>query len=45
MSNGKKTRIVYRSAITGRFVTKAYAQRNPKTTVGETIQVGRRKKK
>lgn len=26
----------YRNAGTGEFVTKAYAQRHPKTTVGET---------
>ncbi|MCP3056601.1 hypothetical protein [Aurantimonas marianensis] len=26
----------HRSAGTGKFVTKAYANRNPKTTVGET---------
>lgn len=44
MSNGKKKRTVHRSAITGRFVTKAYTQRNPNTPVTETIQVGRRKK-
>ena len=26
----------YRSAVSGRFVTKAYANKNPRTTVGET---------
>lgn len=28
--------IRYRSAITGRFVTKAHAKRNPKTTVKDS---------
>lgn len=29
----RKTRIAYRSAITGRFVTAAYARRYPRRTV------------
>lgn len=28
---------VYKSSITGRFVTEAYAKRHPKTTFKETI--------
>lgn len=28
---------VYRSAVTGKFVTKDYADQNPETTVAETI--------
>lgn len=28
---------VYRSAITGRFVSKAYAKANPKTTIRQTV--------
>ena len=31
-----KTSINYRSADTGRYVTKQYAQKHPKTTVKET---------
>jgi hypothetical protein len=31
-----KTPKVYRDATTGRFVTKKYAKKNPKTTVKET---------
>jgi hypothetical protein len=32
---GNKIRRLYRSAITGRFVSKAYALLNPKTTTEE----------
>lgn len=32
----KKRAKTYRSARTGRFVTRAYAQRHPTTTVAET---------
>ena len=38
-SKGSKSsagRIRYRSAITGRFVSKAHAKRNPKTTVKDS---------
>lgn len=28
----------FRSAITGRFVSRKYAERNPKTTVEETVE-------
>ena len=41
----KSVRKVYRSAITGRFVTERYALRNPKTTVTETVKVPRERKK
>lgn len=34
-----KTRIVYRSAITGRFVSRAYAEAHPETTVRVTIKI------
>lgn len=30
----------YRSAATGRFVTRAYAEANPDTTVSETVERG-----
>lgn len=30
----------YRSAITGRYVTKDYAQENPETTVREEVKCG-----
>ncbi len=39
------TRKVNRSAISGRFVTKATTKRNPKTTVTETVRSGKGKKK
>lgn len=35
-----KPRHVYRSAVTGRFVTAAYAKRYPKRTVRERVEVG-----
>jgi hypothetical protein len=31
-------RVIYRSAITGRIVKKATADRHPKTTVKETVK-------
>lgn len=31
-----KPRVFYRSSITGRFVSKAYAEANPDTTIKET---------
>jgi len=34
----RKPRTVYRSAITGRFVSKAYADADPDTTVAHTIK-------
>jgi len=34
---------VNKSAITGRFVTEAYAKRHPKATFKETIKAGKRK--
>lgn len=34
---------VNKSAITGRFVTEAYAKRHPKTTFKETIKTGKGK--
>jgi hypothetical protein len=33
-----KTVKVYRSAVTGHFVKKGYAQAHPKTTVKETVK-------
>jgi hypothetical protein len=30
----------HRSAVTGKYVTKAYAQKHPKTTVAETPKNG-----
>jgi hypothetical protein len=32
-------KVVYRSSITGRIVTEAYAKANPKTTYKDTIKV------
>lgn len=34
---------VNKSAVTGRFVTEAYAKKHPKTTFKETIRVGKAK--
>lgn len=31
----RQERTIYRDAVTGRFVSKSYAQANPKTTVRE----------
>jgi len=36
-----KTSKAHRSAITGKFVTKAYANKHPKTTVKETVKKGK----
>lgn len=36
-----KTKTSYRSAITGRYVTKTTATRHPKTTVKETNKVSK----
>lgn len=33
----KKERYIYRSAITGKFVSKEYAEKNPETTIREKI--------
>lgn len=35
-----KPRYVYRSAISGHFVTAAYAKRYPKRTVRERVKIG-----
>jgi len=32
-----KPRYIYRSAITGRFVSKAYAEANPETTIRQRV--------
>ena len=32
-----KKRMIYRDSITGRFVTKEYAEENPYTTQGQTV--------
>lgn len=37
MTEGIKRWTVWRSAITGKFVSKAYAQANPDTTVSVTV--------
>lgn len=37
MAKKTKKREIRRSAITGRFITKSEAERNPSTTVTETI--------
>ncbi len=37
------TRKVNRSAISGRFVTKAKTKRSPKTTVTQTVRTGKKK--
>lgn len=39
----QKTKQVGRSAITGRFVTKKHVNRNPKTTVKDTVPVRKKK--
>ena len=45
MASKTKKRKVHRSAVTGRFVTKKNADRNPNTTVTETIPITPRKRK
>jgi len=40
----KTTKKKYRSAITGRYVKKKHADKNPKTTVAETDKKRRKKK-
>jgi hypothetical protein len=40
----KITRINYRRADTGEFTTEKYANKHPKTTVKETVQVPPKKK-
>ena len=42
MPPAKKT--VYKSAGTGKFVKKSYAKAHPKSTFGERVPIGRRKK-
>jgi hypothetical protein len=37
------TRKVNRSAVSGRFVTKATTKRSPKTTVTQTVRTGKKK--
>lgn len=37
------TRKIYRNAEDGKIVTKEYAEKNPKTTVKETIKVNKPK--
>lgn len=34
-----RIKIIYRSAITGQLVSKDYADKNPKTTIRETIKI------
>ncbi len=45
MAQKKETRTIYRDASTGRIVTKEYAEKNPKTTVKETVKVENNKGK
>jgi hypothetical protein len=39
MAKQSKTRTIYRSAITGRIVTKDYAEKNPNTTIKQVIKL------
>lgn len=34
-----KRRFRYRSSVTGRYVTKAFAEKNPRTTVRELVEL------
>jgi hypothetical protein len=34
----QKLVVVYRSAVTGRIVTRAYAEKHPKTTIREAVR-------
>lgn len=34
-----RIKIIYRSAVTGQLVSKDYADKNPKTTVKETLKI------
>lgn len=36
----QRTRYVYRSAKTGNFVTRAYAEAHPKTTLKQRLRIG-----
>ncbi len=45
MAKKKKNRSLYRDAGTGEFVTKKYAEKNPKTTVKETTKTKKKGKK
>ena len=45
MARPKTCRKVARSAVTGRFVKKSYAKRNPSRTVVESVPCKPRKKK
>lgn len=45
MAKSGKKRKIYRDARTGRFVTEEHVRKNPKTTVTETVEQPRRKKK
>lgn len=38
------TYLKYRSAITGRFVKKEFAQKNPDTTISETVKKNKTQK-
>jgi hypothetical protein len=40
-----KKKTVYKSAGTGKFVKKSYAQSHKKTTFGERVPIGRRGKR
>jgi hypothetical protein len=40
-----KKKTVYKDAGDGKFVTKRYAKTHPKTTFGERVRIGRRRKK
>lgn len=38
MTHKQTTRSNYRSAVSGKFVTKTYADKHPRTTVKETVK-------
>jgi hypothetical protein len=39
MAKKDKPRTLYRSAVTGKFVTEDYARKHPRTTAKETVKV------
>jgi len=45
MAKKTQKRKIRRSAVTGRFITKSEAERNPNTTVTETVPITPKKRK
>jgi hypothetical protein len=45
MTNSKSKKIISRSSETGQFITEKYAQKHPKTTERERVDIGKTKKK